>query len=849
MILEFDEIFTDFTFRDEVKNILALDKPNMASMYPNDYIEMIDENFPNTALELIKAPLAWTITKGNPNILVGVADTKIDLNHEDLQGQIIDEIILYGHSIPHGTGVASMVAAKTNNGLGMASIGYKTKLVVASCNGNSYGSLWDGLLQVSQYPGVRVVNCSWYSSTYNELVVNEIDANGVLIVASAGNSGNYYHYPASYDKPISVTSVGSRYDIGSPYSPNWWDSWKDCHAARPSLVPGGRSHTHNHRVDVCAPGQLVLMATDDYAAHPSGYQLGIGTSEAAPIVAGLAALIFSVNPNLTAQQVKEIIKNTADDIYHISYNKQYEGLLGTGRINAYKAVKAAKCMLSPSTGLDLAMQNSNQDDFVEPDIKTEFFWKSEDIWVRNENDGFLVKTHQNPKYNVSKPNYVYVRVTNNSCQTSSGNDSLKLYWAKSHTALFWPQYWDGSLSVEDPVTHEDILMGDEVGTLIIPTIGPGGSKILEFQWSAPNPRDYKNIAQFNPNQWRFSLLARIESLDDPMTSPEGMLINENVKNNNNIVMKTTTVIDAFLDTPSGFSTVIAVGNPYNTPHGFNLQFRKDENEIGKAIYNEAEVSFELDNVLYDAWLRGGKGNMNVDSTYIPQRKIVANGSASLENIVFNPNEMGMLKVNFNFLTKELTDKKNYTFHIVQRDAVTNEIIGGETVLINKETRNVFNANAGIDKTIEKSESITIRAAQINEAAAYNWYDPMGNLIYAGSEIIISPEVTQKYKLEVIRDMDGFKDYDEVKITVNPFKLKRLIPNPAINQVTVNYTADEAKSAYLTVVSTVTGIFNNYILDINSSSIVVDISSYTSGLYSVVLVCDGEIVDSKNLVKQ
>lgn len=87
------------------------------------------------------------------------------------------------------------------------------------------------------------------------------------------------------------------------------------------------------------------------------------------------------------------------------------------------------------------------------------------------------------------------------------------------------------------------------------------------------------------------------------------------------------------------------------------------------------------------------------------------------------------------------------------------------------------------------------------------------------------------------------------VTVNPYKLESLIPNPTSSQVTVNYIADEASSAYLMVVSTVTGISNNYILDVNATAINLDVSTFTSGLYSVALVCDGTIVDSKNLAKQ
>src|SRR5690606_41321453 len=106
-----------------------------------------------------------------------------------------------------------------------------------------------------------------------------------------------------------------------------------------------------------------------------------------------------------------------------------------------------------------------------------------------------------------------------------------------------------------------------------------------------------------------------------------------------------------------------------------------------------------------------------------------------------------------------------------------------------------------------------------------------------------------YKLEVISNLDGLKDYDDLQVTVNPYKIESLVPNPATSQVTVNYIADEAASAYLMVVHQNSGNTSNYIINIEENSHTTDLSSFASGLYSVILVCDGEIQGSKNLAKQ
>ncbi len=101
----------------------------------------------------------------------------------------------------------------------------------------------------------------------------------------------------------------------------------------------------------------------------------------------------------------------------------------------------------------------------------------------------------------------------------------------------------------------------------------------------PNPQDYVSS---NPNPSHFCLLARIESNDDPITFPEGNFITDNVKNNNNIAWKNTTVIEIIPNTPS-IGAVIGVSNPSRTTKTYSLELIADVNEPGKAIYQEAEI--------------------------------------------------------------------------------------------------------------------------------------------------------------------------------------------------------------------------------------------------------------------
>ena len=192
------------------------------------------------------------------------------------------------------------------------------------------------------------------------------------------------------------------------------------------------------------------------------------------------------------------------------------------------------------------------DDFgAEPDPSAQPMYISDDIWVRNTNDGLANQDHQNPEYRIPSgpPNYVYVRVRNRGC-TGSQSGTVCLYWAKASSSLAWPAPWDGSVT-------SPVLMGGSIGSQAV-TVAAGDDEILVFPWNPPNPADY---AAFGADQGHFCLLARIEtSTTAPfgMTSPETGNLYANVQNNNNIVWKNITVVDA--EPGTGRVSGIIVGN-------------------------------------------------------------------------------------------------------------------------------------------------------------------------------------------------------------------------------------------------------------------------------------------------
>lgn len=289
---------------------------------------------------MIKIDSAWKYACGLPILPIAILDKSFDIQHEDLA----DNVIGYDGNISntnfHGTAVAGIVSAVSNNGIGIAGTGMNAKLYLSSTN-------WaedSGVLRLAQM-GYRVINCSWMNSCFYSTVADNLyrhirDEYNSVVVFGAGNGTEHCGslsalvYPASYSSVLSVTSVGHMKEIGTI---DEWGSnnWKDCHEQ--IIGSATTAYHHNNMVDLCAPGYNVLTT------HPNNIYSGAwGTSFSAPQVSATVNLMASINPCLSAQDLINMVKATTDpSIYDIPENSNYIGLLGTGRLDANNAIKAA----------------------------------------------------------------------------------------------------------------------------------------------------------------------------------------------------------------------------------------------------------------------------------------------------------------------------------------------------------------------------------------------------------------------------------------------------------------------------------------------------------------------------
>lgn len=281
----------------------------------------------------IQAEQAWDITTGSPDVIVAVLDTGIDASHPDLAGKLmpgydfLNDDPNSADDSGHGTHNAGIIGAASNNGVGVAGIAWSTRIMpLKVLNSSGVGPdsvIARGIVHATDR-GARVINMSLGSSTASQVLARAVRYaydKGVLLVAAAGNTANLDNapiYPAAFEQVLAVGAT----DEGD----------KACEFSQ-----------HHPYVGVSAPG-VHIVSTFWRGAGYGGYVSASGTSSAAPHVSGLAALIWSVNPSLTNRQVRKILEETVDDLGTPGKDPYY----GTGRVNAYKALLAARPATVPT---------------------------------------------------------------------------------------------------------------------------------------------------------------------------------------------------------------------------------------------------------------------------------------------------------------------------------------------------------------------------------------------------------------------------------------------------------------------------------------------------------------------
>ncbi len=349
---------------------------------PNDALV-----FEQYYLDTIKVFEAWNYADTSQIVNVGIIDTGIDYEHEDLAENIFnnsgetgldsldrdkrtnnidddnngfvddwrgwdfvssdssgqDNDPKPGHI--HGTHVAGIIGASINNGIGIAGIANKVRLIpVKIGNDNSFSTSIENGYEAILYAagvGADIINCSWGSGSKGQAeaeIIKTVVNSGVVIVAAAGNNGsNAPFFPASYDGVMSVAAVDRR-DKKAYFS------------------------NYDKSVDISAPGVAILSSVPN-----NDYNYLDGTSFASPITAGVATLLKAKRREYTNIQLIEHLKVTTTNIDTLNLN--YVGKIGKGRVNAFNALSKDNAKSVILTNYKI--EDENKDGVFDPGEKIE----------------------------------------------------------------------------------------------------------------------------------------------------------------------------------------------------------------------------------------------------------------------------------------------------------------------------------------------------------------------------------------------------------------------------------------------------------------------------------------------
>jgi hypothetical protein len=337
-------------------------------------------------------PQAWNFAKGSPTVRVAVLDTGVDLTHPDLKDRLwtnkgeipndhidndgngyIDDVrgwdfvgndndpnpdmtdLTRTEGINHGTLVAGLIGAAGNNNEGVAGVNWSVEILplrVLDSGGSGRTANVEAAIRYAIAQKVKVINLSFSGGSYSDFLAEALRAAyraGIIVVAAAGNEGDtqnggnlnvYPEYPVCYrgtvGEPIligvSSLDMQDRHSSFSSYG-------SDC-------------------ITVSAPGENITT-TQVYRANIAPYAKPYGngwsgSSLAAPLVSGLAALLFSINPAFTPAEVRAMITAHAQNVDAV--NGVFAGQLGVGRVNAAASVEAAMVAVLAVPAAEVPMQ-------------------------------------------------------------------------------------------------------------------------------------------------------------------------------------------------------------------------------------------------------------------------------------------------------------------------------------------------------------------------------------------------------------------------------------------------------------------------------------------------------------
>lgn len=535
-----------------------------------------------------------------------------------------------------------------------------------------------------------------------------------------------------------------------------------------------------------------------------------------------------------------------------------------GKVSMYEAFKYAEAkdqrvpletqMYSSrcqSVGEELAMDNvpsiyslyvrdDTDDTGLEPnDVYN--FWDSPDIWVRNQNDGLL---HQESEPIAVAENaeekivHIYMRIHNRGIEDymkSMKKRFYHLYFANASLGIL-PQNWLGIRC-----DNEEHIYGGGIETNSVTTdIGSGSSSIIHTSWSLPADL----IEEVHGGYLHFCLLGRLSSSRGEEIPEKDLLLKymSDVPASNRLAQKNLSFIIS--SDPKSNNIPLRFRSLSDTDHQYNIEILADD--ASQQVFKEAEISVTLSDNMYEAWEETGKNGNNLKLYSDMPQTVYMQENGVISNITAGATDVMNVKCDFlsDYGIRASTD--TFKINIVQRDAETGKIVGGECIYIIREPD-----TAPLEPKIEIEEGeITseLTANNIAEPASFDWYDKDNNHIGSGKTVPLPTSVSGEITLRTVAEKSGRIAYASTFVE----------PKQAIKSVAIanNNTAIKLvlaslapKGTLVRIAKVSNGTSSEYIIREGEKEVTITPDNFDRGVYVISLVVDGATIESKSIVKK
>lgn len=318
----------------------------------NEIDDNADLSHMQYALTITMADKAWEIHRGSKEVKIAILDEGVETTHPDLDSvidQFYDATDDDTYQEPnawdgHGTACCGLAVAKHKTfgikGISAGCSAFAVRMAYSNSPGTNWitsNSIIGRAIDWSWENGADVLSNSWGGGAPSNAITNAFErarirgrqGKGCVLVIAAGNEDAIVSYPGNLSEVLTVSASNEFDEPKTKYSKDGEYWWGSCYGPE---------------VDVAAPGvhNLTTDITGEKGYNKDhNYTDFNGTSSATPIVAGIAGLVLSANPNLRESRVREIIKTSADKVGNVPYHEGHNDRMGFGRVNALNAVKAA----------------------------------------------------------------------------------------------------------------------------------------------------------------------------------------------------------------------------------------------------------------------------------------------------------------------------------------------------------------------------------------------------------------------------------------------------------------------------------------------------------------------------